>query len=50
MLLEVGVSVSIFGETVEAYVAKYATTPGAVGLALQIGFAAIPWVQQRLRG
>jgi hypothetical protein len=49
MLLELGVSVVAFGETLEHYFAKYASTPGVVGLAMQGGFATIPWVQCRMR-
>lgn len=49
MLLELGVSVLAFGETLNHYFAKYASTPGVVGLAMQVGFATIPWVQCRMR-
>jgi hypothetical protein len=49
MLLELGVSVLAFGETLDHYFAKYASTPGVVGLAMQVGFATIPWVQCRMR-
>jgi hypothetical protein len=45
MLLELGVSILAFGETLDRYFSKYATTPGVVGLAMQICFATIPWVQ-----
>jgi hypothetical protein len=42
MLLEVSFSVLVFGETVDHYLAKYATTPGIFGLAMQVCFATIP--------
>jgi hypothetical protein len=48
-LLELGVSVLAFGESPEAYFAKWATAPGLVGLIMQAGFAAIPWIQWRVR-
>lgn len=50
MLLELGVSALAFGETLEHFLANYATAPGALGLAMQVCFAAIPWAQARLRG
>jgi hypothetical protein len=49
MLLELGVSVLAFGETLDHYFAKYASTPGVIGLAMQVCFATIPWVQCHLR-
>ncbi len=49
MLLEIGVSAWVFGETVEHYLTKFGTAPGAVGLAMQICFALIPWAQCTLR-
>lgn len=48
MLLELGVSVLAFGETLDHYFAKYASTPGVIGLAMQVCFATIPWVQCHL--
>jgi hypothetical protein len=48
-ILELGVSVLAFGQSSEAYFAKFATAPGLVGLAMQVCFAAIPWIQWRLR-
>ncbi len=45
MLLELGVSVLVFGSTLESYFAKFATLPGVVGLAVQLSFAAIPRIQ-----
>jgi hypothetical protein len=47
MLLELGVSAWVFGEGLEHYLAKYATTPGLVGLAMQVCFAALPLAQCR---
>ena len=49
MLLELGFSVLVFGETVDHYFAKYASTPGVIGLAMQVCFATLPWVQFHLR-
>jgi hypothetical protein len=49
MSLELGVSVLAFGETFEHYLAKYATPPGIIGLAMQVVFATLPWVQCHLR-
>ncbi len=48
MLLELGFSVLLFGETFGNFLAKYSTLPGVVGLATQAGFAIIPWIQGRL--
>jgi hypothetical protein len=48
-LLELGVSVLAFGETPGGYFAKFATAPGLAGLIMQAGFAAIPWIQWRVR-
>lgn len=48
-LLELGVAVLAFGESPEAHFAKWATAPGLVGLIMQAGFAAIPWIQWRVR-
>jgi hypothetical protein len=49
MLLELGVSALVFGETLDHYFAKYASTPGIVGLVMQGCFATISWVQCRTR-
>jgi hypothetical protein len=49
MVLELGVSVMVFGETVDHYIAKNATVAGAVGLAVQVCFAVIPRIQSALR-
>jgi len=49
MLLELSVAVVGFGETLDRYFSQLATTPGVVGLAMQVCFAAIPWVQSRSR-
>lgn len=45
MSLELGVALLVFGETLEHYLAKYASVPGVIGLAMQVCFAAIPWIQ-----
>ena len=50
MVLELGVSVLAFDETPAHYFAKYASTPGVIGLAMQVCFATIPWIQSRARG
>jgi hypothetical protein len=49
MLLELGFSVLIFGETVNHYFAKYTSTPGVIGLVMQGCFATLPWIQSHLR-
>lgn len=49
MVLELGVAVLAFGQTLPHYLAKFATVPGLVGLAVQGGFAMIPWLQCRVR-
>ncbi|MEO5923157.1 MAG: hypothetical protein ABIR70_04950 [Bryobacteraceae bacterium] len=49
MALELGFSVLVFGETVDVYLAKYATTPGVIGLAMQVCFATFPWMQNAPR-
>jgi hypothetical protein len=41
MLLELGFAVLVFGESLDHYFAKFPTTPGAIGLAMQVCFAAI---------
>lgn len=47
MLLEVGLSVTIFGDSLGRYVSKFGTAAGAIGLASQLGFATIPLLQRR---
>jgi hypothetical protein len=49
MLLEWGFAVLVFGEAFDHYFAKFATTPGVIGLAMQVCFAAIPWTQCHFR-
>ena len=49
MLLEIGSSVLVFGETIDRYLAKYASTPDIIGLAMQVCFATFRWVQCHLR-
>jgi hypothetical protein len=49
MMLEVGFSLLVFGETLNQYVARNVTAPGLVGLAMQLGFAVIPWIQGRMQ-
>jgi hypothetical protein len=45
MVLELAVATLAFGEGLDQYFAKYATAPGMLGLAGQLCFAAIPWLQ-----
>ena len=47
MLFELSFSVFMFGETVDHYFARTASISGAIGLAMQVCFAAIPWIQYR---
>jgi hypothetical protein len=49
MLVELGFAVLLFGETVDHYFARYASTPGVIGLAMQVCFATLPRVQCHLR-
>jgi hypothetical protein len=42
MLAELGVSLWLFDRSLAEHLAYYRTMPGAVGLAAQVGFAAIP--------
>ena len=37
------------GEALGPYFARSATAPGLLGLAAQLGFAAVPWIQARRR-
>lgn len=48
MLLELSFSVFVFGETVGHYFVRTASMSGAIGLATQVCFAAIPWIQCHL--
>jgi hypothetical protein len=48
MLLELGFSVLVFGETVSHYIAKFTSTPGVIGLLMQGCFATLPWIQSHL--
>ena len=47
MLLELSFSVLMFGETVGHYLVQMASISGAIGLATQVCFAVIPWIQCR---
>jgi hypothetical protein len=47
MLLELGFSVLVFGEPANQYLSKFASPPGLMGLATQLSFATLPWVQCR---
>lgn len=47
MLVELGVAVWVFGESLDLYFAKFTKTAGVVGLVMQVCFAAIPWLQAR---
>jgi hypothetical protein len=49
MLLELGFSVLVFGETVSHYLEKYTSPTGVIGLAMQGCFATIPWIQSHLQ-
>jgi hypothetical protein len=49
MLLELGFSVLVFGESVSHYFAKFTSAPGVIGLLMQGCFATLPWIQSRLR-
>ncbi|MBR7620705.1 hypothetical protein JKL49_15030 [Phenylobacterium sp. 20VBR1] len=45
MLLELGMSVLLFGRTPGDYLAAFLSRPGAIGLAAQLGFALVPLLQ-----
>jgi hypothetical protein len=47
MALELAVSVGVFGERPDQYLARFGTAPGAVGLTMQVCFALIPWAQSK---
>jgi hypothetical protein len=47
MGLEVALSVLAFGRSLAEHLGGYLTLPGALGLAAQLGFAAIPLIQLR---
>ena len=44
MLVEVTLSVTLFGRPIADYLASLRTVPGAIGLAAQLAFAAFPLV------
>jgi hypothetical protein len=48
MLAEVMLSVTFFGNSVSAYLQSFQSMPGIIGLAAQIAFAGIPFVQAEL--
>ena len=43
---EAGLSVLLFGRTLDQHFESYLTGAGALGLIAQIGFAVIPWLQR----
>ena len=50
MIAELGLAVLIFGQTACGFVGGWATLPGALGLAGQIGFAVVPTLRGHGRG
>lgn len=50
MLAELGLGLGLFGQTFEAVLAGFGSAPGAIGLAAQLGFALVPFLQIRRRG
>lgn len=50
MLAELGLAVLLFGQTAAEFVGGWATLPGALGLAGQIGFAMVPVVRGQGKG
>ncbi len=48
MAAEAGLAVLAFGQSLQAYGVTMARPAGAIGLAAQLGFAAIPWVRGAL--
>ena len=49
MVIELAVSVIAFGLTPAEHFAAWASPAGALGLAAQIAFGLIPWLQTRMR-
>lgn len=50
MAAELGVSVGVFGRSVTDHFSSYASLPGVIGLAAQLGFASFPaWQVSRSR-
>ena len=45
---EAALAVSLFGRSINQFVAAYGAIPGAIGLAAQLGFAAMPLLRLRL--
>jgi hypothetical protein len=45
MLAEFGVAIFVFNQSTAAHFAGFASAPGLIGLAAQLGFACIPLVQ-----
>ena len=50
MFIEFGFAVVLYGDTLVRYLAKFATLPGAIGLAMQSLFAACPALQASRHG
>jgi hypothetical protein len=48
MVLEVTIATLTFGQALDDYVAKFATAPGLLGLAVQMGFATLPLIQGQM--
>jgi hypothetical protein len=47
MAAEAGLSVALFGNTLEGHIAGYRALPAATGLVGQVVFALFPWLQLR---
>lgn len=50
MVAEVALSTILFGQSLAQFFGAFATAPGALGLAGQIGFALIPSLRRQIRG
>lgn len=50
MITEYFLAVFAFGRTAEDYFLSLKTGPGFIGFLGQVGFAAVPWVQRKIRG
>ncbi len=48
IVAEAGLAVGLFGRSINQFVAAYGAIPGAIGLAAQLGFAAMPLLRLRL--
>jgi hypothetical protein len=46
MTIEASVALLVFGVSIEDYLRKFGEAAGLIGLAAQVGFAAVPWMRR----